>query len=370
MLIVLFFLSIVSFCQGLQRPIVIGHRGTAYLPELTIESQSLAHAYGADVIEIDVCLSKDNQLIVIHGKIFIFTLHRRLTIWFRLDLYLDGVTNVNEIYPNSPTDSKDLHYVIDYTLDQIRNLTVHERTVPFNDSQVYPTRFPSTSSTRFQLATLNETLDFILGLNKATGRTRELLIEIKRPEYYQESNRSITSIVLSTLNAYNLTRSTDPIILQTFYIEELFAIRYQLNSTLRLNALMISNDANESSSDYEYYRSEQGIRNLSNVVQALAPHFSFLANIDSDGNIKGPTNFTTLAHKYNLKVYPYTFRRDQSPRIDFTKFVTYFWQTIGVDGFITDHPDVILEILSTNINCASMKYLHSILVLLIFIQFI
>ena len=50
------------------RPLVIGHRGTAYLPELTIASQSLAYAYGADIVEIDVCLSRDNQLIVIHGN--------------------------------------------------------------------------------------------------------------------------------------------------------------------------------------------------------------------------------------------------------------------------------------------------------------
>lgn len=50
-----------------QRPLVIGHRGTAYLPELTLASQTLAHGYDADVIEIDVCLSRDNQLIVIHG---------------------------------------------------------------------------------------------------------------------------------------------------------------------------------------------------------------------------------------------------------------------------------------------------------------
>lgn len=57
-----------SFCQGLQRPLVIGHRGTAYLPELTLASQAMAHAYGADIIEIDVCLTQDNEAIVIHGK--------------------------------------------------------------------------------------------------------------------------------------------------------------------------------------------------------------------------------------------------------------------------------------------------------------
>jgi glycerophosphoryl diester phosphodiesterase len=64
----LLLLLLVASSQGLGRPLVIGHRGTAYLPELTLASQAMAHAYGADIIEIDVCLSRDNQLIVIHGN--------------------------------------------------------------------------------------------------------------------------------------------------------------------------------------------------------------------------------------------------------------------------------------------------------------
>jgi glycerophosphoryl diester phosphodiesterase len=66
--IILLFMYVLGIIQGLTRPLVIGHRGTAYLPELTLATQSMAHAYGADVIEIDVCLSRDDQLIVIHGK--------------------------------------------------------------------------------------------------------------------------------------------------------------------------------------------------------------------------------------------------------------------------------------------------------------
>ena len=66
-LTLLFFILIIMDTQAVARPLVIGHRGTAYLPELTIATQSMAHAYGADIIEIDVCLSRDDQLIVIHG---------------------------------------------------------------------------------------------------------------------------------------------------------------------------------------------------------------------------------------------------------------------------------------------------------------
>ena len=351
MLILLLFISTLKICHGSQRPLVIGHRGTAYLPELTIETQSMAHAYGADVIEIDVCLSQDDQLIVIHGKKRFEFLLEYLNV--DLDIYLDGVTNVAEVFSNK-NRSNGLNYVIDFTLDEIRQLIVHERIIPFIGTQVYPTRFPATSNVPFRLSTLNETIELFLGLNQATGRQRELLIEIKKPEYHFQYNKSISSIVLATLNAYNLTRSTDPIILQTFHIEELMYIRRDLASELRLNALMTLNEDNESSSDYNYYRSEEGIRNLSNIVQALAPFHRFVVDYDdANGNIIRPTNLTKWAHQYNLSVYPFTFRNDLFPGRSFEYWIEYFWHTVQVDGFITDHPDLVLELLQKDSSTAS-----------------
>ncbi|CAF1065624.1 unnamed protein product [Rotaria sordida] len=292
----LLFLYIFEICQCLQRPIVIAHRGTAYLPELTLASQSMAHAYGADIIEIDVCLSRDNQLIVIH------------------DIYLDGVTNVSDIFPNR-NRSDVLNYVIDFNLYELL---------------------------RFYLSTLNETIELLFGLNRATGRQRQLLIEIKKPEYHSKYNKSISSIVLATLNAYNLTRSSDPIIVQTFYIEELMYIRKNLGSQLRLLALMTWNYIQESSSDYNFYRSEEGIRNLSKIIQGLAPNHQLVVNYDPNGAIIGTTNLTKWAHQYNFSVYPFTFRQDLFSSNSFEELVKYFWHTVQVDGFITDHPDVIL----------------------------
>ena len=64
--LIAFFLA--RICQTAGRPLVIGHRGSAYLPELTLETQSMGHALHSDMIEIDVCLSRDNQLLVVHGK--------------------------------------------------------------------------------------------------------------------------------------------------------------------------------------------------------------------------------------------------------------------------------------------------------------
>ncbi|CAF2389203.1 unnamed protein product [Rotaria sp. Silwood2] len=349
MLSFLIFLYIFEICQCLQRPLVVGHRGTAYLPELTLASQSMAHAYGADIIEIDVCLSRDNQLIVIH------------------DIYLDGVTNVGDVFPNR-SHSDGLNYVIDFDLDELRRLNIHERVRPLNGTQVYPLRFPSKSKVPFHLSTLNETIELLLGLNRATGRQRQLLIEIKKPEYHSKYNKSISSIVLATLSAYDLTRSSDPIIVQTFHIEELMYIRKNLGSQLRLFALMTWNYIQESSSDYDFYRSEDGIRNLSKIVQGLAPNHQLVVDYDLNGVIIGTTNLTKWAHQYNLNVYPYTFRQDLFSGSSFEELVKYFWHTVKVDGFITDHPDVILELLrSSETSTSSIAVLHLFLLIITFL---
>lgn len=113
-----------------------------------------------------------------------------------------------------------------------------------------------------------------------------------------------------------------------------------------MNALITFNAINESSSDYDYYRSEEGIRNLSKIVQALAPEHSLVVNYDSNGNILGPTDLTRWAHQYDLHVYPFTFRMDRFPGSSFERLIEYFWRTVQVDGFITDHPDIVLELLA------------------------
>jgi len=60
-----------------QSPLVIAHRGTSgHLPENTLAAPTPAHGLGADFIEQDVILNKDNHPVVLH------------------DLTLDATTNV------------------------------------------------------------------------------------------------------------------------------------------------------------------------------------------------------------------------------------------------------------------------------------
>jgi glycerophosphoryl diester phosphodiesterase len=51
------------------RPLIVGHRGASgYAPENTLASFGLALEQGADVVELDVHLSRDGEVVVIHDE--------------------------------------------------------------------------------------------------------------------------------------------------------------------------------------------------------------------------------------------------------------------------------------------------------------
>ena len=55
------------FLQPRSHPLVIAHRGSsAYAPENTLAAFQLAAEQGADAIELDVDLTRDGQVVVMH----------------------------------------------------------------------------------------------------------------------------------------------------------------------------------------------------------------------------------------------------------------------------------------------------------------
>ena len=106
------------------KPIVIAHRGACgYAPEHTVVAKGLSYAMGADFIEQDIVLTSDDQPIVLH------------------DVHLDRVTDVAQLFPErARADGR--YYAIDFLLEEIRQLKVHERVDWSTDKVVYPNRFP------------------------------------------------------------------------------------------------------------------------------------------------------------------------------------------------------------------------------------
>ncbi len=124
---------------------VIGHRGAmGYAPENTIASFDRGVDLGADLIELDVHLSKDGELVVMH------------------DPTVDRTTNGKG-------------WIKDLTLSEIRKLDAGVRFDPRFAGQKVPT--------------LDEVLHW------ARGRTR-LLIEIKNgPVYYERIEESVAAAI-------------------------------------------------------------------------------------------------------------------------------------------------------------------------------
>ncbi len=160
--------------------LVIAHRGASgYLPEHSLVAKTLGHGQGADYLEQDVVATRDGALVVCH------------------DLWLDAVTDVAVRFPGrARADGR--HYVIDFTLAEVRTLRLLERVRPDTGALRFPGRFARTDGA-FGIPTFAEELRFIAGLNRTTGRRVGVYPEIKEPAWHRAHGVELAGRVLAEL---------------------------------------------------------------------------------------------------------------------------------------------------------------------------
>lgn len=313
------YLILLSSCVMAQQQtlhkIVIAHRGASgYIPEHTMESKSMAYAMGADFIEQDIVLTKDNVPIVIH------------------DIYLDEVTNVSKIFPKrSREDGR--YYLIDFNLDEILRLAVNERIDLSTNKRVFPDRFPL-RGINFKLHTLQQEIELIQGLNSSSGSNIGIYPEIKNPSFHRENNKDISKIVLKVLSDYGYTDKTDNCVLQCFDSTELKRIRIELESNLFLTQLMEFPDGIADLDSYKVY------------ADAIGPPISQL--ILGSYQLQGKTYNDLLkkAHDLRLKVHPYTLRQEELYGFpSFDALIEFSFDQLNIDGVFTDFPDKVVTFL-------------------------
>jgi glycerophosphoryl diester phosphodiesterase len=314
------------------KKIVIAHRGASgYLPEHTLAAKAMAHAQGADYIEQDLVMTRDDELVVLH------------------DRHLDTVTNVSELFPERHRDDG-RYYVIDFTLDEIRQLAVSER---FEIKEgvatpVFADRFPLGKSS-FRVHTFAEEIELVQGLNVSTGKAVGLYPEIKSPEFHRQEGKDISTAVLRVLQQYGYAKKTDKVFLQCFDNAELLRIHDELmpamNIALPLVQLM------GTSEEYHWMLNEAGMQRLAAYVDGIGPFVFLLIRPESTASDIKATDLLELAHAVGLQVHPYTFRRErnQMPPFakDFDDLLDIFFNRIGVDGVFTDFPDLAVEFLES-----------------------
>lgn len=303
---------------------VIAHRGASgYLPEHTLEGAAMAHAMGADYIELDVVLTRDAALIVLH------------------DLFLDAVTDVADRYPGrARADGR--HYAIDFSLEEIRRLRVHERSDP-DGRPALPGRFPRESAI-FHVPTLEEEILLIQGLNRSTGRNVGLYIEPKAPAWHSAEGQDLVAAVLALLADRGLTRADDKVLLQSFDFDALLRARNELGSELRLVQLIGDNDWRESPTDFEFLQTEAGLRAVAGFAQGIGPWLPQVIEIKENG-VVDISELAALAQRLGLFVHAYTLRADQlPPGIDgMREAVRLLVEEARLDGVFTDQPDQVIE---------------------------
>ncbi|ACH93196.1 glycerophosphodiester phosphodiesterase [Borrelia duttonii] len=300
--------------------LIIAHRGASgYLPEHTLEAKAYAHALGADYIEQDIVLTKDDIPIVMH------------------DPELDTTTNVAKLFPGRARENGK-YYSVDFTLAEIKSLSLSERFDPETQQPIYPNRFPATEYD-FKIPTLEEEIKFIQGLNKSTGKNIGIYPEIKKPLWHKQQGKDISKIVIDILNKYGYKSKEDKIYLQTFDFDEIKRIREELGYQGKLIMLVGENDWEEAPTDYEYIKSEEGMAEVAKYADGIGP---WIPQIIINGQITG---LISLAHKYNMQVHPYTFRIDALPSYvkDPNELLELLFIKAKVDGLFTDFVDISIK---------------------------
>jgi glycerophosphoryl diester phosphodiesterase len=324
--------------------LVIAHRGASgYLPEHSIAAKAMAYAMGADYIEQDVVMSKDNQLLILH------------------DHYLDRVTNVASVFPDRKRKNG-RYYAIDFTLAEIRTLKMTEGfSVDESGKQKagFPERFPIWKST-FAVHTLAEEIELIQGLNKSTGKNIGIYVEIKSPAFHLHEGKDISKAVLKELKAYGYSKSDDKVFVQSFDAIDLKRIKQKLLPELNMQVKLVQliamtnwqetlvyNKNTTKVYNYDWMLTSEGMQKIATYADGVGPWKPML--VDTTSKPVKSNGLLEAAHKAGLVVHPYTFRSDTG-RIpeyakDFDDLLKIFYFDIGVDGVFTDFPDKAVQFL-------------------------
>jgi glycerophosphoryl diester phosphodiesterase len=338
------FLLLVDSAVAAEAPLVIAHRGASgYLPEHTLAAKVLAHAQGADYIEQDVVMTRDDALVVLH------------------DLTLDRVSDVAARFPDRAREDG-RHYVIDFTLAELRSLQIGEPADPAQPAQALRAgRFPPGQS-HFGIHTLAEEIALIEGLNQTLGRRAGLYVELKAPWFHHAEGKDLATAVLSELQRHGYTSKDSLIYLQSFDYHELVRIKQELQPALgmqlRLVQLIADNAWGETQErasdgslqpfDYQWMHSAEGLARLAETVDGIGPALDMVVSPDSSADQLQFTGLVDLAHAQGLQVHPYTFRAETAglpSYVDSFEHLLgiFLWQA-GVDGVFTDFPDRALRV--------------------------
>ncbi len=265
---------------------VIAHKGASkQAPENTLAAIQRALELRVDMIEIDVRHTKDEELIVFH------------------DQTLDRLAR----------DSAGHHVkgdVHDFTLAEIKQFDIGSWfALPYADQRI---------------PTLKEVLDLVYKHNQEFNDDVIILVEIKHmdhPHYHDFAEKMVEVIK-------NEPNGEDWIYVQSYENEYLEDI-HELDSLIQTKQLMIGEDSTPLIAFYVETKAHLGHAKVSNRMKALNPEWKTLS----------PRRIFAL-HAGGYEVYTYA----DDPTELITRDEMAMMLNAGVDGIITDNPEVLIEL--------------------------
>lgn len=322
-----------SSLKALSPPIVIAHRGASGLrPEHTLASYTLAIEQGADFIEPDLVLTKDDIFVARHENDITGTTDVAAHPEFadrRATKTIDG-------------EQHDGWFTEDFTLAELKTLRAKER---------LPQLRPGNTAYdgQFEVPTLAEVIALAKAETARTGRTIGIYPETKHPSYFAAIGKPMEARLVAQLKAAGWDSADAPVYIQSFEVNNLKALHAM--TRIRLIQLMDASggpaDAGKlgAASSYAAMATPEGLKAIAAYAYGIGPN----KNLIWDGTA-APTTLVADAHAAGLMLHPWTFRAENAflppvfrvgadpathGHID-AEIAAYL--ALGIDGFFTDYP--------------------------------
>jgi glycerophosphoryl diester phosphodiesterase len=307
--------------------IVIAHRGVSGLrPEHTIAAYTLAIEQGADFIEPDLVLTKDDVFVARHENDITETSDVAAHPEFaarKTTKVIDGEKHVG-------------WFTEDFTLAELKTLRAKERLPLLRPDN---TKFDG----QFDIPTLAE----IIALAKkhsVGGRVVGIYPETKHPSYFAGIGHPMEARLVRELKAAGWDDAQAPVFIQSFEVNNLKALHGMTN--IRLIQLMDKKGApaDGGAPSYAALTTPEGFRAVAAYAYGVGPTKDMV-----------DAAFVANAHAVGLRVHPWTFRAENyflpaslwsgvNPRAHgrlSDEIRTYI--DMGVDGFFTDFTAIGVE---------------------------
>jgi glycerophosphoryl diester phosphodiesterase len=312
-------------------PIIIAHRGASGLrPEHTIASYTLAIEQGADFIEPDLVLTRDNIFVARHEN------------------DITGTTDV-AAHPEFADRKKvkvidgESHsgwFTEDFTLAELKTLRAKERLPQLRpDNAKY--------DGQFEIPTLAEIIALAKAQSKTTGRTIGIYPETKHPSYFASIGLPMEEKLAAELKAAGWSSADAPVFIQSFEVDNLK--RLHKLTGIRLIQLMdaAGGPADKAVASYAEMVTPAGLKAVAAYAYGIGPSKAMIRNGDAT-----PSSLIADAHRAGLRVHPWTFRAENfflPPSLkNGVNPATHgrlsdeiaLYINDGVDGFFTDFPQI------------------------------